>query len=194
MKRRLLLTALVLAGFAAVTITGTYAAFSKTSANSSNQFTAGSLSLTDGHAAATAISITGLRPAAPASNCMLVANGGNVSASLRQYASSSGSLTPYLQLKVTRGSGLSGAWPLCTGFTADGTDYVGQGSGVVYNGALSSFPASYATATTDPTNGSPATWAGGESHAYKYEISVSNTAAAEGLTGSLTITWEARST
>jgi hypothetical protein len=194
MKRRLLLTALVVAGFGAVTITGTYAAFSRTTANPSNQFTAGSLAVTDGHVAATPISITGLRPGSTASNCIEVTNGGNVDATLRQYASSSGSLASYIQVKVTRGTGLSGAWPACTGFSADGTNYIGQGNGVLYNGALSSFPASYAAATTDPTNGSPETWTSSESHAYRYDITLTNTTAAQGLSGSLTITWQARST
>jgi predicted ribosomally synthesized peptide with SipW-like signal peptide len=193
-KRRLVLTALVLAGFAAVTVTGTYAAFSRTTASTSNQFTAGSLSMTDGHAAATAISITSLRPGTTISKCMNVTNAGDVASTVRQYTATSGSLLPYIQIKVTRGSGLSGAWPACTGFAADGTDYIGQGNGVVYNGTLASFPASYATATTDPTNASPDTWSSGESHAYQYDISLVNTTAAQGLTGSLTITWEARST
>ena len=65
MKRRVLLTVLVLVMFAGVAITGTYAAFSNVTASSGNQFTAGSVLVSDGHAAATAISITGLRPGTP---------------------------------------------------------------------------------------------------------------------------------
>ena len=46
--------------------------------------------------------------------------------------------------------------------------------------------------THDPTNGSPETWTNLESHHYKYDISITNTAAAQGLTGSMAITWDAR--
>ncbi|MEA2445203.1 MAG: hypothetical protein QOJ12_2495 [Thermoleophilales bacterium] len=191
MKRRLLLTVLVLALFAGVTITGTYAAFSNASANTGNHMTAGSVSVSDGHTAATAISITTLRPGTTVSNCINVTYDGDVAAGLRQYMSTSGTLVPYLNLKVTRGSGLSAGWPSCTGFTADSTTYAAA-TGVIYNGALSSFPTSAGTATLDPTTASPETWSPGESHAYQYDISVTNTAAAQGLTGSTTITWEVR--
>ena len=192
MKRRLLLTVLVLAMSAGMTITGTYAAFSNVTASSGNQVTAGSVSVSDGHAAATAISISNLRPGTTASNCINVTYDGNVAADLRQYVSTSGTLVPYLNLKVTRGSGLSAGWPSCTGFTPDSVTYAAA-NGVIYNGTLSSFPTSAGAATLDPTNASPETWSPGESHAYQYDVSVTNTAAAQGLSGSMTISWEVRS-
>lgn len=191
MKRRVLMTVLVLVTFAGATIAGTFAAFGNVTASSGNHLTAGSVSVSDGHAAATAITITGLRPGTTASNCVDVTYDGSVAADLRQYASTSGTLVPYLNLKVTRGSGLSAAWPSCTGFTADSATYAAA-NGVIYNGTLASFPASAGSATLDPTNASPETWLPGESHAYQYDVSVTNTAAAQGLTGSMTITWEAR--
>jgi predicted ribosomally synthesized peptide with SipW-like signal peptide len=192
MTRRLLLTVVLLGITGAVTVTGTYAAFSGTTASASNQFTAGSVSVSDGHAAATPISITDLRPGSTVANCIAVRHDGSVDADLRQYVTTSGALIPYVQLKVTRGSGLSAGWPSCTGFGADGTNYIGQGNGVVYNGALASFPTSSGGATLDPTAGSPEAWSNLETHAYQYEISLTNTAAAQGLSGSMTITWEAQ--
>ena len=193
MTRRILLTLLVVGVAGTMAATGTYAAFSGTTASNSNELTAGSVAISDGHAAAAPITITDLRPVAPVTNCLAVRHDGTVDSDVRQYASTSGALIPYLQLKVTRGTGLSAAWPSCTGFTADGTDYIGQGNGVVYNGSLSSFPTSSGTATLDPTTGSPETWSNLETHAFRYEISVTNTAAAQGLSGSITITWEAQS-
>lgn len=192
MMRRLLLTLLVLGVTGAITVTGTYAAFSGATANASNQFTAGSVTISDGHAAATPISITNLRPGSTATNCIAVRHDGSVNADVRQFASTSGTLIPYVQLKVTRGTGLSAGWPACTGFSADATNYIGQGNGVVYNGALSSFPTSSGTATLDPTNASPETWSNLETHAFQYEISLTDTTAAQGLSGSMTITWEAQ--
>jgi hypothetical protein len=174
-----------------VTITGTYAAFSNVTGSPGNRLTAGSVSVSDGHAAAAAISITNLRPGTTVSNCINVTYDGDVAADLRQYASRTGALVPYLNLKVTRGSGLSAGWPSCTGFTADSTTYAAA-NGVVYNGTLSSFPTSAGAATLDPTNASPETWSPGESHAYQYDLSVTNSAAAQGLSGSMTITWELR--
>jgi hypothetical protein len=150
------------------------------------------VSVTDGHAAVTPITITSLRPGTTISNCVPVTYGGSLSSDLRQYATTSGSLATYIQLKVTRGTGLSGAWSSCTGFSADATNYIGQGAGVVYNGAASSFPATFAAGTPDPTAGSPETWTNTETHAYQYDVSITNTTAAQGLTGSMSITWEAR--
>lgn len=192
MTRRLLLTLIIAVIAGATTVTASYAAFSGGSANASNQFDAGSVSVSDGHPAVTPITITDLRPGTTVSNCVPVTYGGSLSADLRQYATSSGALAPYIRIKVTRGTGLTGSWPSCTGFTADSADHIGAGAGVVYDGALSSFPTTYAGATLDPTTASPETWTNLESHHYKYDVSITNTAAAQGLTGSMTITWEAR--
>jgi hypothetical protein len=192
MKRRLILGLIVTAAAGATAVGGSYAAFSRTTGDASNQFNAGSVSVTDGHAAVTPITITNLRPGTTISNCLPVTYGGSLSSSVRQYATTSGSLAPYIQLTVTRGTGLSAAWSACTGFSADATNYIGQGAGVVYSGALSSFPTTFAGATVDPTAGSPESWTNAETHAYKYDVSITNTAAAQGLSGSMTITWEAQ--
>lgn len=191
MTRRVLLTLLIVGLTGTVAATATYAAFSGTTASASNQFDSGSVTVTDGNAAATPIDISNLRPGTTVSNCVNVSYSGSLPADLRQYVTTSGALIPYVQIKVTRGSGLSGAWPTCTGFTADGTNYIGQGNGVIYNGAVSSFPASPGAATLDPTNAAPETWSNPESHGYRYDISLQNTTAAQGLSGSITITWQA---
>ena len=191
MRGKVLAIVLALAGTGAVTVSGTYAAFSRTTGNQGNRLDAGSVTVSDGHPAATPISITNLRPGTTVSNCVAVTYTGSLPADLRQYATTSGALVPYVQIKVTRGNGLSAAWPSCTGFTADATNYIGQGAGVIYNGALSSIPTSAAAATRDPTNAAPETWTNPETHAYRYDISLTNTPAAQGLSGSTTITFRA---
>ena len=192
--RRVLLTLIITGIAGAIAGTATYAAFSGPTANSGNEFTAGSVTVTDSHPTATpVVTISNLRPGTTSQTCIAVTYSGSLAADLRQYAVSTGALKPYLNLKVIRGSGLSAAFPSCTGFGADSTDYIGSGNGVVYDGTLASFPATAGAAGLDPTSGAAETWTTSESHSYMYEISVQNTAAAQGLTGDITFYWEPQS-
>ena len=51
-------------------------------------------------------------------------------------------LDAYLDLKVTRGtySPSTPAFKSCTNFQPDGTNYIGAGNGVIYNGTLQGYP------------------------------------------------------
>jgi len=116
---------------------------------------------------------------------------------VRLYGTTTGSgLDAYLDLKVTRGSfsGSPPAFDSCTTFTADVTDYVGAGSGVISSGMLQGFPDDYAAGRVDPVAGSPETWTTGESHVYKLQVTVENNASAQGKDAGQSFTWEARST
>jgi hypothetical protein len=74
----------------------------------------------------------------------------------------------------------------------DTADYGYGPNGVVYEGALSSFPSSYAGGIVDPTPASAETWTPSESHSYRYAISLNDDPAAQGLSSSATFRWEAR--
>ena len=80
----------------------------------------------------------------------------------------------------------------CTNFTADSTNYIGSGAGVIYAGLLSAYPTTYGAGIVDPTSGSPETWTTSEAHSYEFVISLNNNAAAQGLSSTATFTWEAR--
>jgi hypothetical protein len=58
----------------------------------------------------------------------------------------------------------------------------------LYSGTLSGFPADWTTGLAD----SDGTWTTGETHAYRFEITVQNDPLAQGLVGSAAFTWEAR--
>ena len=79
----------------------------------------------------------------------------------------------------------------CTGFTADATNYNGNGAGVVYSGLLSAFPTTTGTAFDDPKTSSVATWNSGDKHGYKVVLSLpaGADAAAQGKTATASITW-----
>lgn len=111
---------------------------------------------------------------------------------MRLYGTLTGSgLGQYLDLVVTRGTSSSG-FDNCSGFTADSTNYLGAGAGVMYSGTLAGFPTTYAGGTVDPTSGSPETWSTSEAHVYRFVVTVQDNNSAQGLNATETFTWEAR--
>jgi hypothetical protein len=104
----------------------------------------------------------------------------------------SGSLAQYLNLVITRGTQAAPSFPSCSGFSADATNYIGAGPGIVYSGTLAAF----ATANHDFASGiaDPSTWAQGDAHTYKVQVTLPSgaAAAAQGLSSSATFTWEAQ--
>ena len=171
---------------------GTWSAFSATTENPSNSFTAGTVTLTDNDSGTAMLALSGAKPGDSDTSCIQVTYTGNLSSTVRLYGATTGTgLDQYLNLTVTRGTTTTG-FDNCTGFTADATDYVGQGAGVMYNGTLQGFADSYATGHVDPTSGTPETWTASEAHAYKFVVSIQDNNSAQGLNATQTFTWEAR--
>ena len=84
--------------------------------------------------------------------------------------------------------------PGCATFSADATNYIGSGAGVIYSGALNAFPATYAAGIVDPAvGGGTETWTQTEVHIYKFTIAAGTNTAAQGLSATAGFTWEARS-
>jgi hypothetical protein len=173
----------------------TFAAFSSDSENTANSYAAGTVYLTDNRGApADALpGLAGADPGEVSSGCVVVTYGGSLPARVRLYANSSGAITAYLTVKVTRGSG-AGAFPSCAGFTPDSTDYAGLGPGVLYDGAVASFPTVGASGLLDPTAGSPSTWTTGSSHTYRFDVELSSDPAGQGQTGTLGFGFRANNT
>ena len=176
-------------------IAGTYMAFSATSQNPSNSYAAGTVTLTDDDGGAVVFNLSNMKPAdAAVDKCINVTYSGSLAADVRFGSDDlgTGNLKSYITLKVTRGTLSSPSYPSCTSFTADTTNYIGQGAGVVYNDYLANLPTTWATGIVDPTSGSPETWTNGETHAYKLTIDLDNNPAAQGLsTTAINIGWEA---
>jgi hypothetical protein len=193
--RRLALAWVGVAIAAVVFVPGALAVFSTSATVSANAFTTGTITLTDDDAGSAILALSVAHPGDSASGCMKVSYSGSLTATTRLYATTTGTgLDAYLTLKVTRGTVSSGSFPSCSGFTADGTNYIGSGNGVVYSGTLSSFPGTYAAGLVDPTSGSPASWTNGTVHAYKLTVTLpaAVSSASRGKNTVPTFSWEAR--
>ena len=191
--RRLLLTMIVVGVTGIVAGVGSYSAYTATTSNGGDSFAAGSVALSDNHVNGTAlISLTNAKPGDTDTGCIKVSFSGSLSATVHLYGAASGALAPYLTLTVTRGTDSNPSYRSCANFTPDATNYIGQGSGVVYSGNLSDFPSSYAAGIVDPAvGGGTQTWVNGDGHSYKFTITAQDNNASQGLNGAATFTWEA---
>ena len=177
---------------------GTYAAFSSSTQNSANSFSAGTVTLADDDANGTLITLSNAKPGDTATGCIKVSYTGTLTSNVHLYGTVTGSLAPYLALTVTRGTG-SGTFPSCGAFSADSTNFIGSGNGVVYSGLLSAYPSTWAAGVVDPNNcGAPPcpaeSWTNPTNRVYKFAITLANDNNAQGLSSSATFTWEARNT
>lgn len=183
--------ALVLGGLAAGS---TWSAFNHLSSNPGNSFEAGTVTISDDDGGSAMFdSLTNLKPNDSFTRCIVASYSGSLPASVRLHGTTGGTgLDQYLTLRITRGtksSGFSG----CGDFTADGATYIsGKPAGVVYDGTLAGYPDSSGTGIVDPVAGSPESWTTNESHAYRFEITVQNAAAAAGKTATQVFRWEAQ--
>ncbi len=189
--RRLALSVLIVGSIAWIAGQATYARFAVTTADGGNSLAAGTVAISDNDAGGAVVTLTNALPGNLALGCITVTYDGSLDSQVHLYGSVSGALAPYLNLKITRGTNGS-SFSSCAGFTADGTNYIGQGAGVVYNGDLSAFPSTYAAGIVDAP-GSAETWTSGESHAYQVQVTFkTGSVGADGLAASATFTWEAR--
>lgn len=193
--RRVLLSLIVVGVTGLVAGVGSYSAYTATTSNGSDSYQAGSVALSDNHVNGTAlISLTSAKPGDVDTGCIQVSYTGSLGAAVHLYGTTTGALAPYLTLTVTRGTDSSPSYRSCTNFTADATNYTGQGNGVVYSGNLSAFPSSYAAGIVDPAvGGGTQTWANGDKHSYRFTITAQDNSASQGLNATASFTWEAHS-
>lgn len=130
----------------------------------------------------------------PATSCLQVSYTGSVPVTVRMYGSTTGTgLDPYLDLTVTRGTLPALTAGSCSGFAPDIANHIGAGPGVMYRGSLRDYPDEYSGGLVDREAAGPESWADGERHAYRFQISVRDDNAAQGRTAGQTFVWEARS-
>jgi hypothetical protein len=173
----------------------TYAAYTARSASNGNLGGAGSVKLSDNGNGSSLVSLSGAVPGDTTSACIKVTYDGSLPATVRLHGTTTGSgLDQYLDLKVTRGTYTPSdpAFKSCTNFQADGTNYIGAGNGVIYNGTLQGFPDDYASALVDPKSGTPESWTIGEAHVYRIDVTLQNDFAAQNKDAAQTFRWEAR--
>lgn len=198
-RARKILMTLIAVSLAAMSIAAaTWSSFSSAAANPANTVTAGTVNITDNDAGAT-FSVPTLSPGGSSSGCIRVTYSGSLQSNVHLYGSVTGSLAQYLNLVVTRGTESAPSFPSCSTFTADATNYVGAGAGVVYSGTLSNFTStytSYASGLVDVPPSSPQAWNTGTAHSYKFTFTLpaGAVAAAQGLTSTATFDWQAENT
>jgi len=188
------MTMLVIGVVGLVAGVGSYAVFTATTGNTGNSFASGTVAIEDNDSNSAMLSLANAKPGDADTSCIRIEYTGSLDSTVRLYGSVSGGLADYLTLTVTRGTDSSPSFDSCANFTADATNYIGAGNGVVYSGPLSAFPASYAAGIVDPTSGTPETWSENEAHSYRFVVTLEDDNAAQGLTGDASFIWEARNT
>ena len=195
--RKVLVTMLVVGVAGSVAGTGTFSAFSSTTSNPSNAFTAGTVTISDNDSGSSMLSLSNAKPNDSTTGCITVTYSGSLSSNVRLYASTTGTLAPYLNLTVTQGGGTpigTSNVPFgsaCTNFTAD------TSGSQIYSGTLSNFASTYTNFSSGLalTNLSASTtWSQNNFRVYKFVVSLANDNNAQGLSSTATFTWEADNT
>lgn len=171
-----------------------YAAFSATTSNPTNNWTAGTVALSDDDANSAMFTVTGLKPGSTGQKCIVVTSTGNLPSTVKLYgtnAATTNALSASINLTVVQGTGgsFSGG---CTGFTPQATN------SSVYSGTLAAFGSAATNfASGFPTAGA-ATWAptgtGSESRTYQFNYTLDANApnTVQGGTAAMGFTWEAQ--
>jgi hypothetical protein len=191
-RRKLLLSLVVLGLLGSIAGWATFSAFSATTTNPNNSFASGTVAISDNDSGTAMLSLANASPGTSDTGCIKIDYTGTLSSTVRLYATVTGTLASYLTVVVTRGTDSSPSFDSCTSFTADATNYIGAGAGVIYNGLLSAYPANYTAGLVDPLPGSPETWTTSETHSYKFVVTLVDDTAAQGLSSTAAFTWEAR--
>ena len=173
-------------------VVGSLAVLSAQARNPSDTFSTGTVIIGDNSSGSTLFTLSAADPGGTASGCIKVTSTGSIGSTVRLYGASTGGLAPYINLTITRGTDGSPSYASCANFAADGTNYLGAGSGVIYSGTLAALPSTYGAGVVDPTAGSPRTWTTNEAHSYKITATLANNNAAQGQSSTATFTWEAR--
>jgi hypothetical protein len=194
--QKTLLTLLVIGVAGSLAGFGVFSAFSSTTSNTGNEFTAGTVNISDNDGGSTAMfnAVTGGKPGTTIDRCIKVTYTGNLDADVRFYLSSgaAGNLSQYTNLTIqpVTFAGAPPAFPSCAGSTDDGS--------ALYTGTLDDFrdnKNTYAAGVADfPGAGTKWTSSAPNNEVfYKFSYTIQDTNSAQGqTTGTHNFTWEAR--
>jgi hypothetical protein len=167
-----------------------HAAFSATTTNPTNNWSAGAVALSDDDSNSAMFTVTAMKPGSTGTHCIAVTSSGTLPAAVKLYAtnaSTTNALASSIDLTITQGTG--GSFSSCTGFTPLGSN------SSVYSGTLAAFESS----ATNFSNGA-GVWAptgsGSETHTYAftYTLDANTPSSAQGGTASVSFTWECQNT
>ncbi len=184
-SRRVRVSAALLSVVAAALLAfqSTGAAFSATTENTTNAFTAGTVTISDDDSGVAMFNVTAMAGGDNATGCIAVTYSGSLNPEVRVYGATTAGdgLEDYLDLTVERGTGTCGAFGTVTAVWTNGTD----GDLGVFLGAATN----YATGQDNwqPTGGGPA-----DLVPYRFILDLQDNNAAQGKTVTVTATWEAQ--
>jgi hypothetical protein len=173
-----------------------YAAFSATTTNPNNTFSAGTVTLTDNRQPGTVMfNPTGLKPGSTGSACIKVTYNGSLAANVKMYVaaadlttSTATNLAQYLTLEIDEGTGTQ---TNCSDFSSTATIYNSSGSGDTTK-TLSAFSAASNNFATGVSSFAPT--GSGQTKTYKITYWVQDNNGAAGMNSTAKFTWEAQNT
>lgn len=177
-----------LLGSAAIVGTASYSAFTASTANSGDSWSAGTVQLADDDSGTAMFSATNLKPGSTGTKCIAVTSAGSLPSAVKLYAtgaSTTNALASYVDLAITQGTG--GSSGSCTGFTPLASD------ASVYSGTLAAFSAA-ATGYASGLGVWAPTGATQETRVYQiaYTVQSGTPNSAQGGTAAVGFTWEAQ--
>ena len=191
--RRRLPAAMVIAlllgmsGAATLVLHQSRAAFTATTTNAGNTFTAATIDLSDDDSGAAAFAVSGQLPGDTGQRCFQLTYGGNAPATVKLFVDATtygGALGPYLDVTIQEGSGSSfSEAPECSTFISSST---------IYSGTLAALAAGHTDFATGVGTFAPAT--AGVTRAYRISYLMRDDNGGQGTAASVDFVWEARTT
>jgi hypothetical protein len=183
-SRKLLLTTLVVGATSAVAGLGVFAAFTATVSNTGDSIASGTVTISDNDASTALYALTNQGPGASTQRCIHVTYTGSLPATVHLYRTGTLTNGTAFNLQIERGSGVTGAFPSCTGFTSAAT---------IYTGTLAGLGTNFATGV----DAKGSSWAQNDGVDYRVTISVvddptPNAHATVVSSGTHAFTWEAQ--
>src|SRR3954468_7650065 len=162
-----------------------YSAFSATTSSPTNNWSAGTVALSDDDSNTALFTAANLKPGATGTKCIAVTSTGSLASTVKLYGTSyatTAGLAPNINLKVEEGTGATTS--SCAGFT---------GGSTLYDGALSTFGTTRTSFATGVSSWAP-TGSGSDTKSYRftYTLSASTPDTAQGGTAALGFTWESQ--
>lgn len=188
---RLLTAGVVIAGLgasAAIVWQASYSAFSATTANPANNWSAGTVALSNDGSNTAMFTATNLKPGSTDTKCIAVTSTGSLASAVKLYgtnSSTTNALSSSINLTITQGNG--GGSTGCTGFTP-----LSSGSSV-YSGTLAGFASTATNYATGLGSWTP-TGSASDTRVYQftYTLDAATPNSAQGGTAAIGFTWEAQ--
>ena len=195
LARKVLGTVLVTGLLASLAGFATWSAFSATSTNPTNQFAAGTVAISDNDAGSAMFNLSGMDPTDPAEQrCIVLTYTGSLASTVRLYGTTGGSgLADYLNVKVTRGTICRRrASPPAPASPPTPPTIAASAPASCTTARSRASPTTTRRASSTPVAATPESWTTGEVHAYRFEVTLTDDDAAQGLDATQSFTWEAR--